>query len=282
MVSGNDAAVALAEFVGGSVEGFANIMNQKASDLGLTSTHFVTPHGLDNDAHYTTAYELAKLADYALQNKTFAKIVRTSNYTVNISGRQKALKNTNELLGYFDGVYGVKTGFTNGANRCLVSSCKRGNLDVISVVLGCDTKKDRTLDSINLLNYIFNNFSIINIKDIINKNFEVWKNEHSKSFYVEKGVTSNIEVYLNENQIPYESILINNASLDKVSTPISFLANYKAPLYENTVVGNMDVLLDAKSLFSIDVLCKNRVERKNSWFYFNYFLKNYFTYFYDN
>ena len=76
LVSGNDAAVALSEFIGNSVEGFANMMNQKAADLGLTSTHFVTPHGLDQDEHYTTAHELAKIADYALQNETFAKIVK--------------------------------------------------------------------------------------------------------------------------------------------------------------------------------------------------------------
>ena len=179
LVSGNDAAVALSEFIGNSVEGFANMMNQKAANLGLISTHFVTPHGLDQDEHYTTAHELAKIADYALQNETFAKIVKTSNYTVTIDGNSKSLHNTNELLGYLDGVYGVKTGFTNGANRCLVTSCKRGDLDVICVVLGCDTKKDRGLDSIELINYTFNNFSVVNIKDIIDKNFNDWVSEKS-------------------------------------------------------------------------------------------------------
>lgn len=74
--SGNDAAVALAEHVGGNIEGFAKMMNDKAEELGLTNTHFVTPHGLDNSEHYTTAYELAKLTDYAMQNEKFAQIVR--------------------------------------------------------------------------------------------------------------------------------------------------------------------------------------------------------------
>lgn len=74
-------------------------MNKKAEELGLTSSHFVTPHGLDEDEHYTTAYELAKIADYALKNETFAKIVRTVNYTVNINGSPKNIRNTNELLG---------------------------------------------------------------------------------------------------------------------------------------------------------------------------------------
>lgn len=98
-VHGNDAAVALAEHVAGSTENFATLMNEKAKELDLKNTHFVTPHGLDEDEHYTTAYELAKIADYALKNKTFTKIVNTKSYTVNIDGSYKNLTNTNELLG---------------------------------------------------------------------------------------------------------------------------------------------------------------------------------------
>ena len=85
MSSGNDSAVALAEHVAGSVESFSKLMNKKVEELGLKNTHFVTPHGLDEEEHYTTAYELAKIADYALNIEEFAKIVRTTNYTVNIN-----------------------------------------------------------------------------------------------------------------------------------------------------------------------------------------------------
>ena len=101
--SGNDAAVALAEYVGKDKEGFANLMNKKAKELGLKDTHFVTPHGLDDPEHYTTAYELAKIADYALKNEMFAKIVGTKEHTININGYAKQLCNTNELLGLFAG-----------------------------------------------------------------------------------------------------------------------------------------------------------------------------------
>ena len=166
LVSGNDTAVALAEHVGGSIEGFADMMNKKAAELGLTNTHYVTPHGLDDDNHYTTAYELAILTDYALNNKTFYNYVATKSYTININGYPKTLRNTNELLGNLDGVYGVKTGFTNGANRCLVTSCKRGNLDIICIVLGADSKKFRTQDSIKLIEYCFSNYEVINLKQI--------------------------------------------------------------------------------------------------------------------
>ena len=254
-------------------------MNQKAKDLGLTSTHFVTPHGLDQDDHYTTAFELAKIANYALKNPTFAKIVKTSNYSINLNGHSKSLNNTNELLGYLDGVYGVKTGFTNGANRCLVSSCKRNNLDIICVVLGCDTKKDRTLDSIELINYTFNNFSIINLKNIIIENFENWKSEHSNSFYINKGTSSNLDLRLNEEQIPYENIAINNHSLDTINTPISFTSNYEAPLLPNTIIGTMEVNLNNNNLFTLQILNTNTIERKNNLYYLNSFIKNYFDYF---
>ena len=110
-------------------------MNQKALDLGLTNTHFETPHGLDSDEHYTTAYELALLSNYALKNKTFAQIVGTKEYTITINNSPKQLSNTNELLGNLNGVYGIKTGFTNGANRCLVTACKRGNMYPCSLFL---------------------------------------------------------------------------------------------------------------------------------------------------
>lgn len=135
LCSGNDAAVALAETAGGDISGFSEMMNNKAKKLGLKNTNFESPHGLDSDGHYTTAYELAILSDYALKNKTFSQIVGTKNYTVTINGYPKALSNTNELLGSLNGVYGIKTGFTNGANRCLVTSCKRNDMDIICVVL---------------------------------------------------------------------------------------------------------------------------------------------------
>lgn len=278
MVSGNDAAVALAEFIGGSIDGFSFMMNQKANELGLNSTHFVTPHGLDQEEHYTTAYELAIIADYALNNKTFAKIVKTSHYTVLINNNSKTLHNTNELLGYFDGVYGVKTGFTNGANRCLVTACKRGDLDIICVVLGCDTKKDRTLDSIELLNFSLNNFSVVNIRTMIEKNFANWL-EQSPSFHINKGVTSELNLYLNEAQIPFDSIAVKKDSVNNIETPISFSSSFEAPLFKNSVIGKMDIFIDDVNYSSIEILNKNTIVKKNALHYLNIFMENYFNYF---
>ncbi len=278
MVSGNDAAVALSEFISGNVESFAELMNLKANELGLKFSHFVSPHGLDSDEHYTTAYDLAILTDYALKNPVFAKIVNTSNYSITINNYSKSLHNSNELLGYLDGVYGVKTGFTNGANRCLVTSCKRDNLDIICVVLGCDTKKDRTLDSTNLINYIFNNFSVVNLKNLIEKNFEDWEKNSSTKFKIDKGTSSSLNLKLNFEEIPYENIAINNSNINNISTPIYTDFEFIAPLNENAVIGKMDIYIDNILFFSVNILNENKVERKDILYYLNNFTKNYFLY----
>lgn len=278
MVSGNDAAVALAEAISGSIEDFAILMNRKAESLGLTSTHFVTPHGLDEDEHYTTAYELAILTDYALSNDIFLNIVRTQNYTININGYSKNLNNTNELLGYLDGVYGVKTGFTNGANRCLVTACKRGNLDIISVVLGADKKKDRTQDSINLINYTFNNFSVVDLKEIINKDFETWKQKYENSIVINKGLTANLDLFLDFSKIPYDQKAVNKLAVDKITTSVNYTNYLESPLKSNTPIGTIDVYIDSNILFSIPILNKNTINRKSSFFYLQELTKNYFKY----
>ena len=279
MVSGNDASIALAEYISGSIENFAKLMNNKAAFLELKSTHFVTPHGLDQDDHYTTSYELAKITDYALQNKIFSKIVKTHYYTITINNHTKNLHNTNELLGYIEGVYGVKTGFTNGANRCLVSCCKRGNLDIICIVLGCDTKKNRTKDSIELINYVFKNFSCIAIKDLIKNDFKEWALKNYNSIKINKALPYNLELYLDENQIPYTYIAIRNDLIHSIHTDFSIVSTHESPLLSNSIVGNAVVFYDNSILFNIPIQNSNTVERKNILYYLKVFIKSYFNFF---
>ena len=175
-------------------------MNEKAKELGLENTHFVTPHGLDNDEHYTTAYELAVLTDYALENSKFATIVNTKNCTINVNGVNRSISNTNELLGNLNGVNGVKTGFTGNAMRCLVTSCTRNGNQIITVVLGADTKRQRTMDSKKLIEYAFTNYERINLEEIIKKEFESWKQINSKRIYINKAENKNVELELKEIQ----------------------------------------------------------------------------------
>lgn len=274
LCSGNDAAVALAEHVGGSVEGFSELMNKKASELGLKNTHFVTPHGLDSDEHYTTAFELATLANYALRNETFAKIVNTKNTTIYINDTTKSINNTNELLGYLNGVYGVKTGFTNGANRCLVTSCKRGNLDIICVVLGADTKKFRTQDSIKLIEYAFSNFTTVDISTIVNDKFEYWKNNN---FNINITKASNNKMDLKIDNLPYNNIAIPKEQTNNISINIEVESNLEAPIKLDTIVGKLDVIIDNNVLCSSNIICNTEIYKKNINDYISIFLHNYYS-----
>ena len=190
--SGNDCAIALAEHIAGSVENFSVLMNEKAKELGLSNTNFVTPHGLDDANHYTTAYELGILTDYALKNEQFKSIVSTKSCTISFNGAPRTISNTNELLGNLNGVYGVKTGFTFEAGRCLVSACKRDDLDIIVVVLGANTKSIRTRDSSSLIKYIFNTYSYVNVSSTINNSFNEYIPFFAKNCFLEKTTTTPI------------------------------------------------------------------------------------------
>lgn len=274
--SGNDTAVALAEHVGGSVEGFADLMNKKAQELSLTDTHFVTPHGLDNDSHYTSAYELAILADYALRNETFANFVATKSYTVTINDIPKTISNTNELLGYLNGVYGVKTGFTNGANRCLVTSCKRGDLDIICVVLGADTKKFRTQDSIKLIEYCFNNYEVINLEKLVNDNFNTWKEDNLGSFNINKAKSTNIDVRLKD--FSYKLYPVKKEHIKSIAINIDCNYYFETPIVSNTTIGTLNVIIDNKNVLNFDIVNTMSIYKKNSLDYLTEMLSNYFQY----
>ncbi len=275
LCSGNDAAVALAEHAGGDIQGFAELMNKKASELGLANTHYESPHGLDSDGHYTTAYELAILTDYALKNETFSKIVGTKNYTVTINGYPKNLSNTNELLGNLNGVYGVKTGFTNGANRCLVTACKRDSMDIICVVLGADTKNFRTQDSIKLIEYAFKNFTYANANEIASNSFQNWKEENLKYLNINKSSSTSFEFEVETCENPILSV--KKSDIDNIETFISINSDLEAPILSNTVIGSLTLSLDDKTLISLNIINSKDINRKDITYYLNYFFTNYFN-----
>lgn len=143
--SANDAATAIAIGVSGSVEAFAELMNRKAAELGLTNTHFTNPHGLSDGDHYTTARELAVLSAYAMKNETFRRIVSADTHTVEIGDTVRHLRNHNKLLRLYDGAVGVKTGFTKVSGRCLVSAAERDGVTLVAVTLDApDDWEDHT------------------------------------------------------------------------------------------------------------------------------------------
>ena len=275
LCSGNDAAVCLAESIAGSVPDFANLMNAKAEELGLTNSHFESPHGLDSDGHYTTAYKLALLSDYALKNSTFLNIVGTKSYTVTINGYPKTITNTNELLGNLNGVYGIKTGFTNGANRCLVTACKRGDMDIICVVLGADTKKFRTQDSIKLIEYTFKNYEYFNIKDFVDDFILNWQKDNSNFFTIEKGVFNNLRICVDNSINEKPVIPLKKEFVDKLEATISLNSYLKAPVDKNTLLGNLSVSYNGTTITSFDVLADNSIKKNNVFDYMLSFFRLY-------
>ena len=251
-------------------------MNQKAEELELENTHFVTPHGLDEEEHYTTAYELAILADYGLNMEKFKQIVGTTSYTVTINGYAKALHNTNELLGSLDGVYGVKTGFTNGANRCLVTASKRGDMDVICVVLGADTKKFRTQDSVKLIEYVFENYKIVNIHEKVQKEFNEWKISDGKDIVIIKGQKDTPKIQLEEMKL--QEIPIEIEKEEQIQVIIESCDTIEAPIEQGETIGKCKVMVGEDRIEELNITVSEKVEKKNILDYFIQLWTHYFDY----
>ena len=258
--SGNDAAVALATHVGGSVEGFAELMNKKAEELGLVNSHFVVPHGLYNDGHYTTAFELTKMADYALGIDKFKEIVGCKTATIYINGYAKTINNTNKLLGSVSGVYGVKTGFTNGAGRCLVTACKRNNLDIITVIIGADTNEIRSDDTIKLIQYAYTKFEVVDIKQIVEEKFEEWKNINEGRIYVNKGTEKKVKLYLEE--LPYTKMAVKKEEIDNINIASTIIYYFEAPLEKDKIIGNLKVMINDEVIEILDIYNENEIRKK--------------------
>ncbi len=259
--SGNDAAVALAQYVGGSVEGFAEMMNKKAEELGLVNSHFIVPHGLDNEEHYTTAYELAQMADYALKIDKFKQIVSTKSTTININGYPKSINNTNQLLGSVNGVYGVKTGFTNGAGRCLVTACKRNNLDIVTVIIGANTTKQRTSDTIKLIEYAYKNFEVVNLKEIIENQFEQWKSLNEGRIIVNKGIQKQVKLQL-EN-LEYTYIAVRKEQINGIKVEASCIFYLEPPIYKNQLLGNFKIIIGNEVMEVLDITSTEEIRKKD-------------------
>lgn len=163
LVSGNDAAEAVAEHISGSAENFVELMNAYAIRIGATRTHFSNPHGLpDPGNHYTTAHDLALITAYAYSVPGFKEIVSQSSKRIRFAdGHIREVFNTNRLLKYYEGANGVKTGFTNEAGYCLVAAANRNNAQLIAVVLNSDSRWD---DAVDMLDY---GFQVTNINSML-------------------------------------------------------------------------------------------------------------------
>ena len=243
--SGNDAAIAIAEHVGGSVEGFIDMMNRKAAQVGARDTHFMSPHGLDADGHYSTAYDLAVITRYALQNPLFSEIVGTRTVSIQTGD----LRNTNEMLSIYPGADGVKTGYTGKAGRCLVTSATRDGWRIISVVLNCATRYKRAKSSKLILDYAFNSYKPYKIQkagDIIRK------------LPVVKGIENLVDIKASEEI----SIPLKDVEAGLIETKVHLPDKLDAPVYAGVSVGHVQYLLNGKAIAESELAAWSDVRRK--------------------
>lgn len=257
--SGNDAAVAIAEHITESVEEFSDILNEKAVEIGAKDTHFVTPHGLDEEEHYSTAYDLMLIANYLLKIPYLSNIVSKKSVEIEVNGYTRTIGTTNEMLSVYEGANGVKTGFTSNAGRCLVTSVKRDNRQLISIVLGCDTKKMRTVDSVKLLNYGFEYYKLYDFSGHIKKNIciSVGKSE-GKLYMLSKDI--NFIYPLKEDEV------------NEINIKYNIRNDLLAPIYKGEEVGYAEIFLGKNKIKEIKYELPNDIPRKNWRNYFEDFL----------
>lgn len=263
--SGNDAAIAIAEHVSGSVEDFCVEMNKKARELGANNTNFVTPHGLDNDLHYTTARDLLLFADYLLNIEYLANIVNTRNTTIKIDSYEKNLHNTNEMLSIYQEANGLKTGYTSKAGRCLVTSMTRNGRQVISIVLGCGTKKQRTSESIQLLNYAYNNFEVVDIYENMRKRF---------TLNVEKSKNKTYEININGKK----EMLLPIGEKENMLYEYNLKKDMSAPILKGEKIGNIVIKSPKGVIETLEIRMPKSIKRKSVIEYFSKIIGNQLEY----
>lgn len=276
--SANDAANVLAIQVSGSIEAFADLMNQKAQELGMTDSHFVNPCGIHDDNHYTTARDMAILAKYAMKNETFRDIVKTPVYTIPATNKytsERILVNTNLFLGtsrstyyYYQPAIGIKTGHTSQAGYCLVSAAKYNDIEFLSIVMNCKDANTTDqafsyIDSKALFDFGFENYShhqIANIGDIVadSKVYEA-KDDMRVAVTVEKDMGALIPA--------------GKENAENIKTNVNLPEKLQAPIKKGDILGTVDYTYNGVPLGTTNLVATNDVERNNFLHVFNLIMK---------
>lgn len=274
--SANDAANVLAEHIAGSVSSFATMMNTKALELGCTNTNFVNANGIQADNHYTTAYDLAIMGRYAMQNETFRKIVSTTKYTLpatnKYSENNRFFKTTNELIipderdsvdnYYYPYATGIKTGYTTAAKECVVASAKKDDVEYIVVILGAERTENglsgRFIDCKNLFNYAFENYTthVINEENSVLKQVKV----SNASIF-----NNNLDVIIKDS---ITLVLKKHTDISTITPTIEINSDLIAPISKNSVIGTITYNVDGNT-YTSDLLAGSDIAESNT---FNTFL----------
>ena len=242
--------VAMAEKISGSVDAFVNLMNEKAKELGLVNTNFANPHGLDNEEHYSTAYDMAVMARELLRHEDVLKYTSIyEDYLTKPDGSQIWLVNTNRLVRFYDGVDGLKTGYTTEAGYCLTATAKKNDLRLISVVMKSPSAEERSSDTSTLLSYGFNSFK---------SNVIYSKEDALGKVTVEKGKIKEVDVYLKEDATEILSVTERpsdytfNLKVDKI----------EAPVKSGTIVGTAEIIdSNGNIIDEVEIIVKEDIDK---------------------
>ena len=230
VASANDACVAMAEYVGGSVEEFVVLMNKRAKELGMNDTNFVNTNGLPVDNHYTSAYDIALMSKELLKHKKISKYLTTWMDEVVVGKKQAkiGISNTNKLVKHYQGATGVKTGFCEQAKYCLSASALRNNTHLIAVTLCAETSPIRFKDATNLLNYGFANYESVKI---------CGANDKVATVKFEKGEKENVDLVAKDDL----SVLIKKGDKKDFTKKVQIKEDLKLPIKKNTELGVVKV-----------------------------------------
>lgn len=253
IASGNDAAVAMAEHIAGSTDEFVKMMNDKVKELGLSNTHFVNVHGLDAENHYSSAYDMAQIARELLKHEKILEYTSLyEDYLIKPDGSKTWLVNTNKLVRFYDGVDGLKTGYTSTAKYCLTATAQKNNIRFVTVTMGVDTSEHRSADTTSMLNYAFANYKLNTIikKDQVIGEIEVKKGKNNIGKIV---ASENVTDLLKQNEKKTYSY---NIIKDKV----------EAPLKKGDVVGKLEVIDNNGKKVKVVNLVINESIDKHSFF----------------
>ncbi len=247
VASANDGCVAMAEHLAGSESAFVDMMNAKAAELGMENTHFVNTNGLDADGHYSSARDVAIMSRALISHRTIFDY--TSIWMDTLRGGKFQLANTNKLIRFYEGANGLKTGSTSEALCCLSATAKRDNMQLIAVVLGAPTSKERFAAARSLLDYGFANYSV---------NEQVTAGEEIETAPVEKGLTDSVGVMAAESY----STLVRKGQEENINKEIILDEKITAPVEEGQKIGAVKITRDGETLAEIDLCAAQSVEKK--------------------
>ncbi|AUM64703.1 MULTISPECIES: D-alanyl-D-alanine carboxypeptidase family protein [Brevibacillus] len=254
IASGNDAAVAMAEHIGGTEEAFIKKMNERAAQLGLKNTHFINCNGLPSPDHYTTASDIAIMSRELLKHEIITKYTGIyQDYLRKDSASPFWLVNTNRLVRFYDGVDGLKTGYTSEAKFCITATAKRKNMRVIAVVLGEPDTKVRNKEITGMFDYAFNHYQVHPIYK---------KGDVIQQLSLDKGEETKVNVVTEQ---PVSLLLKKGENPNAFVKEITLASEAKAPIKKSNVVGHIFIKKNGKEVARIDLYPEKTVERANMW-----------------